>query len=65
MIAGFGDKLLVSGTRRCASGATSAPAEKKNDTSRKAINMLPQGPHACQVRNWESFLELSEVVPGS
>ena len=40
----------------------SVPAKNKTDTSRKAINMVPQAPlRETQARNWEFFLSLPEV----
>jgi pyruvate-ferredoxin/flavodoxin oxidoreductase len=46
----------------CGLCVEACPAKNKSDTSRKAINMVPQAPRReAQARNWDFFLGLSEV----
>jgi pyruvate-ferredoxin/flavodoxin oxidoreductase len=46
----------------CGLCVEACPAKNKADTSRKAINMVPQAPlREAQARNWEFFLSLPEV----
>jgi pyruvate-ferredoxin/flavodoxin oxidoreductase len=46
----------------CGLCVEACPAKNKADTSRKAINMVPQAPQReAQARNWEFFLSLPEV----
>jgi len=46
----------------CGLCVEACPAKNKADSSRKAINMVPQAPlREAQARNWEFFLSLPEV----
>ncbi len=46
----------------CGLCVEACPDKNKADSSRKAINMMPQAPRrATQARNWEFFLSLPEV----
>ncbi len=48
----------------CGLCVEACPAKNKSDTSRKAVNMVPQAPRREeQAHNWEFFLGLPEVDP--